>query len=59
MNYRNVSGCVFALVAIGHAVRAARALPVVIGDTAVPVWPSWVVVVGAVALSVWAFRGRG
>lgn len=59
MSYRNVSGLVFALVAIVHAVRAVRALPVVVGAGSVPIWFSWVVVVGAGALAVWAFRGRG
>lgn len=59
LSYRPVSGLVFAAVAVAHAVRAVRALPVHIGDASFPVWLSWVVVAAAGALSLWAFRGRG
>lgn len=56
--YSRVSGVVFALVAAGHAWRAVQELPAQVGATSVPVWLSWVAVVVAGALSVWAFRQR-
>jgi hypothetical protein len=56
--YQKVSGAVFALVAIIHAVRAIQQIPVTAGTMAVPVWLSWVAVIVAGSLSVWAFRAR-
>ena len=56
--YQNVSGVVFAVVAIAHLVRAIQQLPVTVGTTVLPVWSSWVAVAVAGSLSVWAFRGR-
>ncbi len=58
-SYRKVSGVVFTIVALAHLVRAVRQMPVTIGATAAPVWISWVAVVVAGGLAVWAFRGRG
>jgi hypothetical protein len=57
--YVTMSAMIFALVAVVHAYRAAMAIPVQLGDTAVAVWPSWVVAVGAGVLAVWGFRSRG
>ena len=56
--YRRTSGFIFAVVAIGHAIRALRAIPVQVGDSPFPVWLSWVFVVVAGSLSIWAFLGR-
>ena len=56
--YSRVSGCIFAAIAILQAVRAIRAVPVQIGGTAVPIWPSWIAVAVAGTMSVWAFRSR-
>ncbi len=56
--YRRVSGAVFAIVAIGHAARAAAGLPLVVGSQSIPVWVSWVFAVGAALLALWAFGGR-
>lgn len=58
MSYRKISGLVFAIVAIGHAARAAAALPLDIGSHSIPVWVSWVVAGGAGVLALWAFGGR-
>jgi hypothetical protein len=58
LTYRYVSGGIFAVIAVLQAVRAIRAVPVQIGDVAVPVLPSWIATVVAGALSVWAFRSR-
>jgi len=57
--YRRVSGTIFTIVALGHLYRALRGLPVTIGTTAAPVWISWVAVVVAGGLAIWALRGRG
>jgi 4'-phosphopantetheinyl transferase EntD len=59
IRYQYVSGLIFAVIAILQAVRAIGAVPVHVGDLAVPVWPSWIIVVAASALSTWAFRSRG
>jgi 4'-phosphopantetheinyl transferase EntD len=58
VSYRHVSGCIFAVIAILQAARAIRAVPVQLGGTAVPIWPSWIVAALAGSLSVWAFRSR-
>lgn len=56
--YRKVSGLVFALVAVGHGIRAVCGWPLIIGGTDVPIWVSWTFVAGAGLLSVWAFVSR-
>jgi hypothetical protein len=56
--YTLVSGIVFAVVAIIQAFRAISDWPVQVGPIAVPVWFSWVAVLVAGGLSVWAFRSR-
>jgi hypothetical protein len=57
-NYVVVSGLVFGVIALLQAFRALTQLPVHVGSFEVPVWPSWVAVVVAGALSAWAFRSR-
>lgn len=54
--YRTVSGVVFGLIALGQGTRAALQLPAQVGSTSIPVWVSWVAVLVAGALCVWAFR---
>ena len=54
--YRTISGMVFGLIAIGQGVRAALQVPVQVGATSIPVWVSWVAVVVAGGLCIWAFR---
>ena len=54
--YRTISGIVFGLIAIGQGIRAAMQVPVQVGTTSIPVWASWVAVLVAVSLCVWAFR---
>jgi len=56
--YNVVSGAVFGVVAVAQAVRAIRQWPVHIGTFEVPVWFSWIAVVVAGSLCVWAFRSR-
>jgi hypothetical protein len=54
--YCAVSAVLFALVALGHAVRAARGLPLVIGALEVPVMASWLVAVVGALLAIWGLR---
>jgi len=56
--YLLISGAVFALVAVGHLVRATSGWPLRVGEWDVPVWVSWVAVALAGSLSVWAQRLR-
>ena len=54
--YQTVSGLAFCGIAVVQGIRAVRQLPVQIGTTSIPVWVSWVAVVGAGGLCLWAFR---
>jgi hypothetical protein len=54
--YEIVSGIVFALVAVAHALRAAQAWAMQVDGWSVPVGMSWVAALVAAGLSVWAFR---
>ncbi len=54
--YRTISGVVFGLIALGHGIRAVLNVPAQLGQTAIPVWISWVALVIAGVLCVWAFR---
>jgi hypothetical protein len=57
--YFVVSGFVFGVVAVAHAVRALNQWPVRVGVFDIPVWPSWIAVIVAGSLCAWAFRSRG
>ena len=50
-NYSLLAAVIFALVAILQLVRAAKGLPVTIGQTSVPIWASWIACGVAVALA--------
>ena len=54
--YGVVSGVIFSVIAVVQAVRALNQWPVHIGDFNVPVWASWVAMIVAGSLCVWAFR---
>jgi len=54
--YVVVSGVIFGVVAVVQAVRALNQWPVHVGGFDVPVWISWVAMVVAGSLCVWAFR---
>ena len=56
--YIVVSGAFFGVVAAFQAVRALNQWPVHIGVYEVPVWVSWVAMVVAGSLCVWAFRSK-
>jgi hypothetical protein len=51
-----VSGVIFAIVAALQAYRAIRQLPVQVGTMEVPVQASWIAMLVAGGLSIWAFR---
>lgn len=53
--YVRLSATVFAIVALGHAVRAAMNLPVQAAGVAIPVWLSWPGAAGAGILAAWGF----
>ena len=54
--YVVVSGVLFGVIAVLQAVRALSQWPVQVAGFDVPVWGSWVAVVVAGSLCVWAFR---
>ena len=54
--YVVVSGVLFGVIAVLQAVRALNQWPVHVGGFEVPVWVSWVAMVVAGSLCVWAFR---
>ncbi len=54
--YVVVSGVLFGLIALVQAVRALNQWPVQVAGFEVPVWVSWVAMVVAGSLCVWAFR---
>jgi len=56
--YCAVSGAVFAVVALAHLVRAFEQWPVAIAGWNLPLEISWLAVIGAGALSAWAFAAR-
>ena len=51
-----VAGTIFALVALAHALRIYMEWPVIIGDWSVPKSVSWVALVVAGGLALFAFR---
>ena len=57
-NYRLASGIVFGVVAILQGVRLFNQWPVQIGPFAIPIWFSWLAVVGAGGLCIWALTSR-
>jgi hypothetical protein len=54
--YLIVSGSIFGVVACLHLARLVFGWQVQIGAWTVPYWLSWCGLVGAGALSIWAFR---
>jgi|RhiMethySRZTD1v2_1073278.scaffolds.fasta_scaffold3885048_2 hypothetical protein len=54
--YCAISSLVFTVVAIAHAVRALRGLPLVVGAWQVPVSASWLATVIGILLAIWGLR---
>ena len=57
--YVVVSGAFFGVVAVLQAVRALNQWPVHVGALEIPVGASWIAMVVAGSLCLWAFRSRG
>ena len=53
--YELVSGSVFGIVATLQAARAVLKVPAHVGSHEMPVWISWIAVVVASSLCIWAF----
>ena len=56
--YAIVSGVIFGLIAFAQLIRALNHVPAQIGGVEIPIWVSWVAVVLAGGLCVWAFTSR-
>jgi hypothetical protein len=54
--YLQISGTLFGLIALGHLLRLFRHWPVDLAGQSVPLWASWVGLVLAGGLSIWALR---
>ena len=54
--YIRITGVVFAIVALAHVLRVVLDWPAQVAGWVVPIWISWVAILGAGALCVWAFR---
>lgn len=54
--YLVTSAVIFALVAISHFIRLVNHSSIVIGTATFPFWGSWLVVICASALTIWAVR---
>jgi hypothetical protein len=54
--YLQISGTLFGLIALGHLVRLFRHWPADLAGQMVPLWASWVGLIVAGGLSLWALR---
>ena len=54
--YLRVSGAVFGVIALLHIVRLLLDWPAQVAGWVVPLWVSWIAILAAGALCVWAFR---
>ena len=58
-SYLRLTGVIFAIVTLGHALRLAFHWHVILAGWTVPMWLSWVAIVLAGSLSLWAFSLTG
>jgi hypothetical protein len=54
--YLQISGALFGLIALAHLLRVVRHWPVDLGGHIVSLWASWLGLLLAGGLSIWAFR---
>ena len=54
--YLQISGALFGLIALAHLLRLFRHWPIDLAGHMVPMWASWLGLVLAGALSIWALR---
>ncbi|HXH64615.1 MAG TPA: hypothetical protein VNH42_03780 [Mariprofundaceae bacterium] len=57
--YLQITGFIFGVVAFGHALRLILHWPVQLAGWIVPMWLSWVAILAAGSLCLWAFRLAG
>ena len=57
--YLRISGVIFGVIALLHAVRLLLDWPAQVAGWAVPLWISWVAILATGTLSFWAFRLLG
>jgi hypothetical protein len=57
--YLQITGFIFGVVTLGHALRLIMHWPVQLAGWTVPMWLSWVAIVIAGSLCVWAFSLTG
>jgi hypothetical protein len=50
-SYSRLAAAIFAVVALLQLIRALAGWPVTVGDTTIPLWPSWVACVVAAGLA--------
>jgi hypothetical protein len=55
-SYSLLVAAIFAVVALMQLVRAVAGWPVTVGDTIMPVWPSWIAFVVAAGLAWLGFK---
>jgi hypothetical protein len=51
-----IAGAIFALFALGHVWRFVTQTKVVVGGYTVPLWPSGLLAIVALGLSIWTWR---
>jgi hypothetical protein len=54
--YLQISGALFGIIAVAHLLRLLRHWPIDLAGHVVPLWASWLGLVLAGALSIWALR---
>ncbi|HVZ28604.1 MAG TPA: hypothetical protein VG798_08130 [Rhizomicrobium sp.] len=54
--FLRIAATIFAVVALAHLIRIIMAWPVQVGAWAIPIWISWIALVGAGVLSFFGFR---
>jgi hypothetical protein len=54
--YLQISGALFGLIAVGHLLRLFRHWPVDLAGHMVPLWVSWLGLILAGGLRIWALR---
>ncbi len=54
--YLFISGTIFGIVALGHLIRIIKHSPVMFGAWSVPMSGSWIGLINAGSLSLWAFK---
>ena len=55
-SYSVLAAAIFAIIAVLQLVRALAGWPVTVGDTTMPVWPSWIAFIVAGGLAWLGYR---